>query len=200
MLEALAYAHLSIVHRDIKPENIFLLGEEPDFTVKLLDFGIAKVLGRGGLTRASTSMGTEKYMAPEQQEDAGTVDRRADLYAVGVVLYELLAGYPPQGVGARPSEVREGLDGRWDELLLKTLQPEPSRRPGSAAEMIALLAEAGEGDRGGREAGGQTVARRRRPLGCGQCGGRAACSHHQGNLLRVPLDSPGNGHDRQPSG
>lgn len=100
----LAAAHrLSIVHRDLKPENVLLVhkGNDPDF-VKVLDFGIAKVplgeeegTGEGKLiTKAGMIYGTPEYMAPEQAL-GGNVDTRADLYALGVILYEMLAGVRP---------------------------------------------------------------------------------------------------------
>ena len=106
VLDALEYAHGHTVHRDIKPENIFLCGDEPDLRVKILDFGIAKALDRETLTSTSTSLGTAWYMAPEQMEDAGEVDGRADLFGAGVVLYEMLTGTVPHGMLALPTEVR----------------------------------------------------------------------------------------------
>ncbi|MEO8702359.1 MAG: serine/threonine-protein kinase [Kofleriaceae bacterium] len=98
LLDALGAAHArGIVHRDLKPENVFLAG--PAQTVKLLDFGIAKILETSTrvaqFTAAGAVLGTLAYMAPEQLSDASSVDLRTDLWAVGVMLYELLSGHLP---------------------------------------------------------------------------------------------------------
>ena len=98
ILEALEAAHaLGVVHRDLKPENVFVTHGTRKTTVKLIDFGIAKVRREGGaeLTIAGVTMGTAEYMAPEQAFSADKVDARSDLYAVGVMLYEMLSGTRP---------------------------------------------------------------------------------------------------------
>src|SRR6185369_10867461 len=94
LIEALRYAHRYIVHRDIKPENIWLAD---DGTVKLMDFGIARAYSSSHMTQTGMTLGTAYYMAPEQQIAAKDVDWRADQYALGVVLYELLSGQLPTG-------------------------------------------------------------------------------------------------------
>lgn len=103
ILSALSAAHAKgIVHRDLKPDNIFLV-EDADVAggerIKLLDFGIAKLQSDTGpsviTTRAGAIMGTPVYMSPEQCRGAGECDQRTDLYAVGVMLFELLTGRPP---------------------------------------------------------------------------------------------------------
>jgi serine/threonine protein kinase len=93
---ALAAAHeRDIVHRDIKPENVFLVGSEGNPTVKVLDFGISRVGdSAASLTKTGIVMGTPAYMPPEQARGA-RVDHRADIYAVGAILYEAVTGKPP---------------------------------------------------------------------------------------------------------
>jgi serine/threonine protein kinase len=104
---ALDYAHKrGVIHRDIKPGNVMI---DRNGTVKVTDFGIAHLAGTQetsfGLTMAGATMGTVNYMAPEQRTDARTVDARADIYAVGVVLYELLTGQLPLGAFDPPSSM-----------------------------------------------------------------------------------------------
>src|SRR5436190_2124279 len=134
--EALQYAHNEgILHRDIKPENILL---DSKGRVKIADFGIAKLLSDGKadlhLTGCGATLGTPHYMAPEQIEQPGAVDHRADIYSLGVVFYEMLTGELPLGRFAAPSE-RSASDPRLDEVVFRTLEKEPSRRPQSAGEM-----------------------------------------------------------------
>ncbi len=103
VLDALAYAHeRGIIHRDIKPANI-MVGY--DGVVKVADFGLAKmtsVEGMSGLTQSGTAMGTLHYMAPESLMLGTSVDHRADIYAVGVMLYQMLTGMLPQGIFKMP--------------------------------------------------------------------------------------------------
>jgi eukaryotic-like serine/threonine-protein kinase len=90
--EALDYAHLKgIVHRDLKPENVMIL---PDSSVKVMDFGIAQLAGQPGLTTSNLFLGTPLYAAPEMV-DPKTVDQRVDLYALGIILFEMLEGVVP---------------------------------------------------------------------------------------------------------
>jgi predicted Ser/Thr protein kinase len=90
--EALDYAHLKgIVHRDLKPENVMIL---PDGSVKVMDFGIAQLAGQPGLTTSNLFIGTPLYAAPEMV-DPKTVDQRVDLYALGIILFEMLEGAAP---------------------------------------------------------------------------------------------------------
>ena len=126
--DALQYAHdKGVVHRDIKPENILL---DTEGNVKIADFGLAKLLNedtKGTLTQTHQVMGTVHYMAPEQIERPLHVDHRADIYSLGVVIYELLTGELPLGRFAPPSK-KVSLDIRLDEIVLQTLEKEPSQR------------------------------------------------------------------------
>jgi serine/threonine-protein kinase len=111
VLSALAYAHAhGIVHRDIKPENILLSGEH----AVVADFGLAQAVSAAGeerLTETGLSLGTPTYMSPEQGGGGGHLDGRADLYSLGCVLYEMLAGEPPfQGPSAQAILARHAID------------------------------------------------------------------------------------------
>ena len=93
--EALGVAHArGIVHRDLKPSNLILPGGRVD-QVKVLDFGIARHEGRTQLTQTGTMLGTPGYMAPEQARAGGQIDARADVFALGCVLFQCLTGVPP---------------------------------------------------------------------------------------------------------
>jgi tRNA A-37 threonylcarbamoyl transferase component Bud32 len=132
---ALQYAHdQGVLHRDIKPENILLNAKGE---VKIADFGIAKLLDETGqdmlLTQSGAKLGTAPYMAPEQIEQPSSVDHRADIYSLGVVLYELLTGELPLGRFAAPSE-RSAVNGNVDAVVFRALEKERGRRQQSAGE------------------------------------------------------------------
>ena len=130
--DALQAAHKQgVVHRDIKPENILITNEG---YVKLVDFGIARPLDEdhGRLTMSGMMVGTPDYMSPEQR--TGEADERTDIYALGVVLYELLTGRPPRGVFPAPSR-RVQIDVRIDEVVLKALQDDPEARYQKVSDM-----------------------------------------------------------------
>jgi len=165
ILQALAAAHAAgIVHRDLKPENVMLVAraEDPDF-VKVLDFGIAKI-GDGGaaggerptpegaITRLGSVFGTPQYMAPEQA--AGQeVDARADLYTVGILLYEMLVGRPPfeadevsrvlaMHLTQPPPPLPESVDPAAGAVALHLLAKAAADRPQTAEEAIARVDQA----------------------------------------------------------
>jgi eukaryotic-like serine/threonine-protein kinase len=138
--EALQFAHEEgIVHRDIKPENILI---DKKGRVKIADFGLAKLLRKTPqdfqLTAPQTVMGTPHYMAPEQLERPLEVDHRADIYSLGVVLYELLTGELPLGRFAPPS-AKAQIDVRLDEVVLRTLENKPERRYQHASDLRTEL-------------------------------------------------------------
>ncbi len=139
--DALQYAHdQGVVHRDIKPENVLL---DRSGRVKIADFGLAKLLGKGPddftLTRTQQVMGTPRYMAPEQIERPTAVDHRADIYSLGVVLYEMLTGELPLGRFDPPSH-KVQLDVRIDQVVLRALEKAPERRYQRASEIKTDLA------------------------------------------------------------
>jgi hypothetical protein len=159
--EALAAAHAAgIVHRDVKPSNVFLVGGGPESSaaaelrVKLVDFGVAAVKD-GRLTRTGAIVGTPAYMAPEQARGDGEVDARADLYALGATLFEMVTGRPPH-VGPtaiamlarlvttpapRLIDVFVDAPERLDQIMARLLATTPSERPASAAEVARELRE-----------------------------------------------------------
>jgi hypothetical protein len=133
LCDALQYAHdRGVVHRDVKPENVLL---DAAGNLKLTDFGLAKG-GPGDftLTGSGERMGTARYMAPEQWADAAAVDHRADIYSLGVLLYELLTGAPPTPQFAPPSAVA-GTDPRLDRVVSRSLRDAPADRYQRAAEV-----------------------------------------------------------------
>jgi eukaryotic-like serine/threonine-protein kinase len=152
--EGLAEAHaVSLVHRDIKPANLFL-ARRPDglFVVKILDFGISKRLletARRGLTDPGSSLGSPWYMSPEQMKDSSMVDQRADVWSLGVLLFELLTKeWPFSGESVPqvcasvltatppvPSSLRAGIDAGLDAVVLRCLEKDPDQRYAGVAAL-----------------------------------------------------------------
>jgi serine/threonine-protein kinase len=160
VLRGLAAAHgAGIVHRDLKPDNIFILREKAgirDF-VKIIDFGISKFSEPGGassrMTRTGALMGTPHYMAPEQATGSTDIDRRTDIYAVGIIMYEMLTGRVPfqaetfnqllfeialaKIIPAR--QIVADLDPAIDTIVMKASARDPAHRFQNADEFIAAL-------------------------------------------------------------
>ncbi|MDK1021428.1 MAG: bifunctional serine/threonine-protein kinase/formylglycine-generating enzyme family protein [Candidatus Hydrogenedentes bacterium] len=133
---ALDYAHEYTVHRDIKPENVMIL---PDGSVRLMDFGISKLMSNPNLTSDSVVMGTPRYMSPEQLQNTANVDARADLYSLGVMLYEVITGIRPSALGKAASETRREVPPALDTIIEKCVDPDPSKRFQTAGELREAL-------------------------------------------------------------
>jgi serine/threonine protein kinase len=156
LCDALDYAHnlterdgrpLGIVHRDIKPRNVLISYQGE---VKLIDFGIAKASHRLSATRGSIK-GTFSYMAPEQVTSGCEVDHRADIFAVGLILHELLTGQRVYPRGADPSmidvvreariqppsTIRRSITGKMDEIVMRAVAPDRAQRYQRASELKA---------------------------------------------------------------
>ncbi|RKH27633.1 serine/threonine protein kinase, partial [Corallococcus sicarius] len=142
---AIEYAHgRGVIHRDLKPENI-LLDQQAGGIAKVSDFGLASFLddaqvsSRYALTSTHVSMGTISYMAPEQRVDAKSADGRADIFSLGVILYETFTGEVPLGTFDPPSRKRPGLDPRVDAIVMRCLKPDPDDRYQSVGALITDL-------------------------------------------------------------
>lgn len=149
LCDALGYAHSKTVHRDIKPENVWV-GD--DGTIKVMDFGIARLLSTSQLTQTGVAMGTAYYMAPEQL--AGRpVDARADQYSLAVMVYELLAGEIPAGRIKPLHEVAKGVSKGLSRAVERALEPDASAR---YTDMAAFKLALKKGERR-RGAGGTKI-------------------------------------------
>jgi eukaryotic-like serine/threonine-protein kinase len=154
VVDALGYAHgRGLVHRDVKPENVMLSGRH----ALVMDFGVAKAVGeasgRNQLTTAGIALGTPTYMAPEQAAADPQLDARVDIYAVGVLAYEMLTGYPPfHGLDPQQTLVahitqapmpidqrRPGLSPALAGVVMRCLEKRPADRFQSAEELMAAL-------------------------------------------------------------
>jgi serine/threonine-protein kinase len=172
--EALAYAHgRKIIHRDIKPANIMLSAGH----ALVADFGIARAVGAGAgagaaITKTGLAVGTPQYMSPEQASGSGAVDARSDIFAVGCVLYEMIAGEPPftgptpQAIVIRSltetprslSTTRDGLAPAVDAVVSRALAKNPADRWQSAGEFAKALGSAEDQMRLGPLSGARTPA------------------------------------------
>jgi len=154
-LAAVGYAHQQgVIHRDLKPANILVTS---DGAVKVVDFGIAKIIGGSKLTQTGTTMGTAAYMAPEQIKGSKDVDRRSDIYSLGVTFYEMLAGRTPfesddntendfeirtahvQQTPPDPRQFYPAIPEGAVAVLLRALAKDPAQRFQTADEMMWAL-------------------------------------------------------------
>lgn len=148
ILKALSHAHSKgIVHRDIKPQNVMLL---PDASIKITDFGIARFARSESHTITDRAIGSVHYISPEQAR-GGHTDQRADLYSVGVMLYEMLTGQLPFDADSpvtvalkqieleapSPRSVNPDVPEGLEEITLRAMQKDPARRYQSANEMLS---------------------------------------------------------------
>ena len=156
----LAASHAKgIIHRDLKPDNLFLVrrGRDDNF-VKILDFGIAKLTATASTnakTRTGTLIGTPAYMSPEQCSGRGNIDARSDIYALGIVMYEMLTGTVPfkgEGFGdivvahitetaKKPSELRPDVPPELDAIVMKAIEKEVGARFQSMEELGVALSD-----------------------------------------------------------
>jgi len=158
VLDAVSYAHRNgIIHRDLKPDNIILVGDGGSLSIKVLDFGIARMVGGESLTLAGEGFGTPTYMAPERMTGAAGDDPRMDLYAAGIILFEMLTGKVPfESKASDPArywvEMRElhqrdplpalaplGVSGEIERIALRATAKALDDRYQSAAEMLEDL-------------------------------------------------------------
>ncbi|HEY1557710.1 MAG TPA: serine/threonine-protein kinase [Kofleriaceae bacterium] len=152
---AVADAHAAgVVHRDLKPSNVFLCQRDGEPHVKVFDFGVAKLEDDEQLTRTDAVMGTAAYMAPEQARRAADAGPLADVYAIGAIVYHMLAGEPPYGnvpalsrfalvlheEPARPSSLEPSISAEAEAVIQHAMARDPAHRVASALDLEAQLA------------------------------------------------------------
>ncbi len=144
MCDALIYAHgRGVIHRDVKPSNILLTspgkGDEDEVVAKLTDFDIAKIMTSAEVTRSGIQMGTPYYVAPEQWKGKSDIDERADVFSLGIVLYQMLTGEIPAGRFGHPSDTSPGIPRRLGSVILKAIASSRDARYPSMEEFKRAL-------------------------------------------------------------
>jgi eukaryotic-like serine/threonine-protein kinase len=198
VLTGLAAAHdAGLAHRDVKPENVLLTASG---TVKVADFGLARSVAGAVQTKGGMVIGTAAYLAPEQVA-GGISDARTDVYAAGIMLFELLTGFQPHTgesplavaykhvdeVVPPPSSVLPGLPGAVDALVAMATSRDPELRPGSAGQLLRAVQEV-------KDALAPGTAPYQAPAGYGQAAMDRAAQPHPSLPLRAgsgPLWAPG---------
>jgi len=138
--QSLGYAHSKgIIHRDIKPANLMVT---PEGQVRVMDFGLARAT-RGGpanlVSRNRTRLGTPEYAAPELFDEGVEIDHHADIFALGVLLYQSLTGRLPEGAFQPPSELNPSIDPRYDVIVIRSMQRDPANRYSSCLDFEQAL-------------------------------------------------------------
>jgi serine/threonine protein kinase len=177
--EALAFAHEEgIIHRDIKPSNIMI---DKRGRVKVADFGLAKSVNLESslMTQSNMAMGTPDFIAPEALISGTLVDQRADIYAVGVMLYQMLTGKIPRGRFQLPSGLIPQIDPRLDAIVDKAMQTDRDHRYSTATEMKVDVESVGT--RSAKDGSADT------PVRTSSSGGEAAKKKEAGKSARAPL-------------
>jgi tRNA A-37 threonylcarbamoyl transferase component Bud32 len=129
MCRGMSHAHKrGVVHRDLKPSNVML---NDDGVARILDFGLVRLEGSGDLSLTGVGMGTLDYASPEQKQDGGAADERSDVFALGLVFYEMLTGRRPS-----PMHLHK-IERPWRDVLERATEPEPDQRYRSMDEMLA---------------------------------------------------------------
>ncbi|GLY86131.1 serine/threonine protein kinase [Actinoallomurus iriomotensis] len=210
ILAALGAAHrVGLVHRDVKPENVLLAA---DGQVKVTDFGLARAVTASRQTQTGMLIGTVAYLAPEQVL-TGDADARTDVYAAGIMLFELLTGYQPYQAGTplavayrhvnetvpAPSSVIPGLPPQLDALVAGATDRDPARRPPDAGRFDAVAGEVLQALPPDIDSTSASVVPV--PLGPSQAadGTRASLSERVTQNFRVSPDAPSSGHDGTPN-
>jgi serine/threonine protein kinase len=183
--EALAFAHEEgIIHRDIKPSNIML---DRRGRVKVADFGLAKTVNVEStlMTRSNVAMGTPDFIAPEALMPGMVVDGRADIYAVGVMLYQMLTGTIPRGRFELPSGVVPQVNRGFDAIVDRAMQTDRDRRYSTATEMKTAVEQVSQGS--AKDGSADSLRGSAAPVRHNPSGGEAANKKEAGKSARAPL-------------